>query len=118
MKNKKEILSSSKNVVENPTIYKGSWNKEFNNNNDIHLEIGTGRCNFIINKALKYKNINFIGVERIDTVLAQGVKKIEEYIPNLFVIFLIKKLVLYILIFLILGQRIDMLKEDLLIKGF
>ena len=83
MKNKKEILSSSKNVVESPSIYKGSWNKEFNNNNDIHLEIGTGRCNFIINNALKYKNINFIGIERIDTVLAQGVKKIEEYIPNL-----------------------------------
>ena len=83
MKNKKEILESSKNVIKDPSNLKGSWNKEFGNDNDIHLEIGTGRCNFIIGKALRYKDINFVGIERIDTVIAQGVKKINEYIPNL-----------------------------------
>lgn len=81
VKNKKEILDGSKNVLK--INNKINWNEEFNNKNPIHLEIGTGKCQFIIEMAKKYKNINFIGIERIDSVLAMGIKNIEEYISNL-----------------------------------
>ena len=51
VKNKKEILSNNSCFIDNPMSYKGKWNKCFGNNNPIHLEIGPGKCNFIIENA-------------------------------------------------------------------
>lgn len=86
LKNKKEILENSTYVISNPEIHKGKWQKLFANSNPIHLEIGTGKCTFIYEMAKTYPNINFIGIERIDTVLALGIKDIEtlEKLPNLY----------------------------------
>ena len=55
-------------------------NKEINfeNDNKVCLEIGTGKCDFIINSAIKYPTINFIGVEKYASVLVHGVKKLEN----------------------------------------
>ena len=88
LKNKKEILENSKYVILNPETHKGKWKNLFSNSNPIHLEIGTGKCSFIYEMAKTYPNINFIGLERIDTVLALGVKEIEKYekLDNLYLI--------------------------------
>lgn len=51
----------------------------FNNNNEIHLEIGMGKGDFIINMALNYPNINFIGVEKYSSVASVAIKKISNY---------------------------------------
>ena len=83
VKNKEQILNNSNYVIKNPTEQKGKWQKIFNNSNEIHLEIGTGKCKFIKEMALKYPNINFIGVEKSQSVLALGTKTIEKDIPNL-----------------------------------
>ena len=83
IKNKKEILENSCFVLDNPFEYKGKWNKVFLNDNPIHLEIGTGKCKFICQMAKKYPDINFIGIERCDSVLALGIKNINEELPNL-----------------------------------
>ena len=82
-KNAKGILEESKYVVKNPESNKGKWNKEFGNDNPIRIEIGCGKGNFIIQNALTYPDINFIGIEMYDTVLMYAVNKIEEDIPNL-----------------------------------
>ncbi len=82
-KNAKGILEESKYVIKNPESNKGKWNEEFGNNNPIRIEIGCGKGNFIIQNALTYPNINFIGIEMYDTVLMYAVNKIEEDIPNL-----------------------------------
>lgn len=42
---------------------KAMWNKKFNNNNPINLEIGCGSGNFIQKEALNHSNENFIGIE-------------------------------------------------------
>ena len=78
LKNTDELVSNSSYLVKNPNDYKNKWNKLFNNNNPIHLEIGMGKGNFIINMALKYPNINFIGVELHTNVIARACKKLEE----------------------------------------
>ena len=78
IKNKKEILDNSKYVINDPCLYKGKWKEVFKNNNPVHLEIGTGKCNFIYEMARQNPNINFIGIERIDTVLAYGVKELAN----------------------------------------
>lgn len=88
LKNKNELLENSKYVITDPLQYKGNWKSLFNNNNPIHLEIGTGKCSFIYEIARQNPNINFIGIERIDTVLALGIKEIDNkpFLNNLFLL--------------------------------
>ena len=79
VKNAREIVDNSSFVVHNPEEYKGKYNKEvFNNDNPIHLEIGMGKGNFIIDKAIKNPNINFIGVERYESVVCRALEKLED----------------------------------------
>ena len=82
-KNAKGILEDSNYVIKNIEEYKGKWNKVFNNKNDIYIEIGCGKGNFIIENAKAHPENNYIGIEKYDTVLMYAVKKIEEDIPNL-----------------------------------
>lgn len=82
--NAKERLNNNHYVFIEPEEYKGKWNIVFSNQNDIHLEIGTGKGQFIFNLAKKYPNINFIGLETQPTVLSFLLDKIEkEKIENL-----------------------------------
>lgn len=51
----------------------------FNNDNDICLEIGMGKGNFLIGMCLNHPNINYIGVEKYSSVICSAIKKINEY---------------------------------------
>lgn len=86
VKNKEEILSSCKYLIENPNEYKGKWKELFNNDNPIYIEIGMGKGDFIIENAKTYKDINFIGIEKFDSVLARAIPKISDEIDNLLLI--------------------------------
>lgn len=84
VKNAKDKVAKSPYIIETPEEYKGNYKKLFKNENDIHLEIGMGKGNFIINMAKKYPNINFIGIEMFDSVIVRAVEKLEnEKIDNL-----------------------------------
>lgn len=72
------IVNSSIYTVKDAEKYKGKWKKLFQNNNDIEIEIGSGRGKFIIDKALQNKNINYIGIEKYDSALVKAVKRLEE----------------------------------------
>ena len=78
IKNAEEIISKSKYLVNSPRENKGSWNKVFNNDNNIEVEIGMGKGKFIIEKAIQNPNINYIGIEKYDSPLVSAVKKLEE----------------------------------------
>lgn len=78
------IIEKSSYVIKNPEQYKGNFAKLFNNNNPIHLEIGSGKGDFIINMAKKYPDINFIGLEMFDSIMVRITEKlVNEDIPNL-----------------------------------
>lgn len=82
--NADNIIKESKYVIENPKKYKGKMKELFENENDIYIEIGMGKGNFIINNAKKYPNINFIGIEKYASVLVKACEKLkEEELPNL-----------------------------------
>ena len=83
VKNKKEIMDNSLYLVKDPTLYKGKWKELFGNNNPIYIEIGMGKGKFIIDNALHYPNINFIGIEKYDSVIAKGLQKVPEGLDNL-----------------------------------
>lgn len=78
IKDADKIINKSVYIIENPEEYKGKWNKLFNNENNIEIEIGTGKGKFIIEKAIQNPNINFIGIEKYDSPLVSAVKKLEE----------------------------------------
>ena len=82
-KNAKGILEESNFVIKNPEENKGKWNKIFNNKNNLYIEIGCGKGDFIIANAKAHPENNYIGIEKYDTVLMYAVKKLEEDIPNL-----------------------------------
>ncbi len=78
IKNADIIINNSPYLVKNPTEYKGNWKKMFENNNDIEIEIGTGKGKFIISKAIDNPNTNYIGIEKYDSPLVSAVKKLEN----------------------------------------
>ena len=78
IKDADKIINRSTYIIENPEEYKGLWNKLYNNDNNIEIEIGTVKGKFIIEKALQNPNINFIGIEKYDSPLVGAVKKLEE----------------------------------------
>lgn len=81
------IILESTYLIKNPISYKGNFSKLFNNDNPIEIEIGMGKGNFIIEKALKNPDINYIGIEKYASVLVYAVKKLENLnIPNLKII--------------------------------
>ena len=82
VKNKEEILNNCHLLIKNPQEYKGKWKELFGNDNQIYIEIGMGKGDFIIENALKNKNINYIGIEKFDSVLAKAIPKLPE-IKNL-----------------------------------
>ena len=78
VKNAKKIVGNSKYVIDNPKEYKGNYKEVFNNNNPICLEIGMGKGDFIINMALKYPDINFIGLEKYQSIVVRAIEKLEK----------------------------------------
>lgn len=78
VKNAYENLTKSSYFVKNPKENKEKWQEVFQNKNPIHLEIGMGKGQFLINMAKTYPNINFIGMEKFASVLVRAIKKIEE----------------------------------------
>jgi len=65
-------------IIEDYKNYKGKFNELFNNNNPIHLEIGMGKGNFIINNAINNPDINYIGVEKYASVMIRALEKLED----------------------------------------
>ena len=78
LKNKDDLIRDCMYLINNPESYKGNWNKVFKNNNPIHIEIGMGKGTFIKNMALAFPNINFIGIEKFDGVVARAINNINE----------------------------------------
>ncbi|MBR1413312.1 MAG: tRNA (guanosine(46)-N7)-methyltransferase TrmB [Bacilli bacterium] len=80
LKNKDEIISNCNYLIKD--IDNLDVCTLFDNDNPIHLEIGMGKGQFLIKMAMKYPNINFIGIEKYENVLARAINKINDYEIN------------------------------------
>ena len=65
-------------VIQNPDDKKGKWSEVFKNNHPIHVEVGTGKGQFLTGMAELHPNINYIGVEKYDSVILTAVDRIKE----------------------------------------
>jgi tRNA (guanine-N7-)-methyltransferase len=71
-------LEASKFVVTEPNSLKGNWKSEFKNDNNIYLELGCGRGQFISQRAKDNPDINFVAIDLKDEVLIYALKKVNE----------------------------------------
>lgn len=78
VKGANDIIIKGTYYLDNPREYKGKWQQLFGNNNPIHIEIGMGKGNFIIENAIQNPNINFIGIEKYDSVIVRAIQKSNE----------------------------------------
>ncbi len=76
VKNALDILNDSKYFIKDN--YQGKWSNLFKNNNPISLEIGCGKGDFLIEMAKTFPNINFIGIEKYESVLVRAIEKVNN----------------------------------------
>lgn len=125
----REALEESDYTINVPEENKGRWHEIFGNDNEIHLEIGTGKGRFIMELASKNPDINYIGIEKFSSVLVRALEKQREMeLPNLrFIrmdaekiedVFEMVRLKEYILISQTHGQRTVTRKDALLQDSF
>jgi len=78
VKGANDIIIKGTYYLDNPKEYKGKWQQLFGNNNPIYIEIGMGKGNFIIENAIQNPNINYIGIEKYDSVIVRAIQKSNE----------------------------------------
>ncbi|MBO5371464.1 MAG: tRNA (guanosine(46)-N7)-methyltransferase TrmB [Lachnospiraceae bacterium] len=84
IKGANEAVAASPYCVSTPTDLKGKWQNFFKNTNPIHIEIGMGKGQFIMELARQNPDINYIGIERYTSVLLRALQKMElEPLENL-----------------------------------
>ena len=71
-------IEASKYIINDYKSYFGKYKELFNNDNPICIEIGMGKGDFIKEIALNNSNINYIGIEKYDSVIVRAVEKLED----------------------------------------
>lgn len=78
-----KLAESTRYVVMEPAEWKGKWKERFGNDHPIHVEIGSGKGQFIVGMAKMNPEINYIGIERQTSVAVMALDKIVEAdLPN------------------------------------
>lgn len=77
VKNKEEILNNCPFLIKDPKTHRGSFEDIFQNDHPIYIEIGMGKGDFLVENAKRYPMINFIGIEKFDSVLVKAIPKLE-----------------------------------------
>ena len=81
---KDALAAHPEKVIQNPAEWKGRWHERFGNNNPIHIEIGSGKGQFVSGMARQNPNINYIGIEIQESVLVVALEKaLAADVPNL-----------------------------------
>lgn len=85
VKGASEAIAESPLVIHNAAGQKGNWKNVFGNEHPLHIEIGMGKGRFLTELARRNPQINYIGMERYDSVLIRALEKRteEEALPNL-----------------------------------
>lgn len=77
-------IAESEYCIKDAATHRGQWHNVFGNQKPIRIEIGMGKGRFIMQLAAENPNINYIGMERYDSVLYRGLQKMEQNpLPNL-----------------------------------
>ncbi|MEK5207897.1 tRNA (guanosine(46)-N7)-methyltransferase TrmB [Psychrobacillus sp. FSL H8-0510] len=72
-------------VIPNPEEVKGKWEEVFKNDNPLHIEVGSGKGQFVTGMAKQNPDINYIGIELYDSVIVSALENAiaAQPLPNL-----------------------------------
>ena len=72
-------------VIPDAQALKGKWQSVFEKEQPLYIEVGMGKGQFIIGMAQKNPHLNFIGIEKFDSVMVRALEKVLEAgeLPNL-----------------------------------
>ncbi|QGH35367.1 tRNA (guanosine(46)-N7)-methyltransferase TrmB [Gracilibacillus salitolerans] len=74
-----DYLKDNQELVElNPVENKGKWQQLISKDKPLHLEIGTGKGQFIEGMAAQYPYIHFIGIELVKSIIVSAVEKVKD----------------------------------------
>ncbi|MBO4903500.1 MAG: tRNA (guanosine(46)-N7)-methyltransferase TrmB [Lachnospiraceae bacterium] len=75
----RHVIAKSPFVLHEPEQYKGHFrDRVFENDHEIHVEIGMGKGRFIMEMAKRHPGINFVGIEKYSSVLLRAIQKMEQ----------------------------------------
>lgn len=76
----REELETSPFYIDNPEEYKNKWNTAFEKEQNVHIELGCGKGNFIAKLSKSNQHINYIAIDLIDAMLGMAKRNVEaEY---------------------------------------
>lgn len=71
-------------VIPNAIDNKEKWKSIFKNDHPIHVEVGTGKGQFLVGMAKQHPDINFIGIEVAKSVIVSAAEKVlDSEVKNL-----------------------------------
>ncbi|MDN4595338.1 tRNA (guanosine(46)-N7)-methyltransferase TrmB [Polycladomyces subterraneus] len=74
----KEFVRQHPRVINDPKQLRGQWRTFLQNDRPLHVELGTGKGKFLSTICSVKPNFHWIGVERVEEVLMQALKKADE----------------------------------------
>lgn len=81
---KETIETHPQYVIVEPKDHRGSWQRMFATNQPLHVEVGMGRGKFLYGMAQANPHINYLGIEKMDSVIIVALERIiENPLPNL-----------------------------------
>ncbi|WP_181349932.1 tRNA (guanosine(46)-N7)-methyltransferase TrmB [Thalassobacillus sp. CUG 92003] len=65
-------------LIQEPFEQKGCWKQLFDQQErPLHLEVGTGKGQFIAGMGEQHSEVNFVGIERVKSVIVGALKKVK-----------------------------------------
>ena len=72
-----DVIKNHPTAIKNVKDFKGKWDAIFQNEHPIHIEIGMGKGQFILNLAKQNPHVNYVGIERYSSVLLRALEKYD-----------------------------------------
>lgn len=80
---KDKLQEYSNYVIQDPEAFRGNWGAAFEKSQPLHIEIGTGKGQFITGMAKANPDINYIGIELQESVIVSALDRlIDADLPN------------------------------------
>ncbi|EIT85505.1 tRNA (guanine-N(7)-)-methyltransferase [Fictibacillus macauensis ZFHKF-1] len=84
---KEKLAEHAQIAVADPAALKGKWHEFFGNHHPIHIEVGTGKGQFITGMGTVNQDVNYIGMEIYDSIIVTALDRIiEAELPNVKII--------------------------------
>ncbi|MBR3134030.1 MAG: tRNA (guanosine(46)-N7)-methyltransferase TrmB [Clostridia bacterium] len=73
----REELETSPFYIDNPQNYKNKWKTSFEKEQELHIELGCGKGNFIAELSKNNQGTNYIAIDLIDAMLGMAKRNVE-----------------------------------------